>query len=473
MRLALKFAAALTAGTSLVLAAQAFFHVKRISQLQEREIRDDLLILGRTLSSAVGELWSVAGEDVAVAFVKRADERRERTAIELTTTDSVETAELPDEPEIERLSTTEGWHIVATAPVKVDGQTVGVLRIDRRLRNEKEYFASILSTQATTTVAGALTSGAIAILLGLWLIGRPLRSLSELAERVASGDFSRRSDFPQQDEIGKLGNELNAMTGRLLESSEKIRAERSARTQALEQLRHADRLTTVGKIASSMAHELGTPLNVVSGRAMMIASEDSVPEEARENARIIAEQAQRMTTIIRELLDFARRKPLQTEATRVRDVVEHAATLLEPICENQGVSVEIVEVRDAVADIDAGKILQVLTNLMMNALHAMPDGGTIVIRVDREHVADPGDRHATEGEFVKIHVEDDGIGIAPEKLDDIFEAFFTTKKEGKGTGLGLSVCHGLVREHGGWIEVRSEVDVGSCFTVFLPKREEA
>jgi two-component system NtrC family sensor kinase len=115
----------------------------------------------------------------------------------------------------------------------------------------------------------------------------------------------------------------------------------------------------------------------------------------------------------------------------------------------------------------------VLTNLMMNSIHAMPEGGTITLRVDREHVEDPKDRHAAEGDFVKISVEDEGVGIAQDRLEDIFKAFFTTKKEGEGTGLGLSVCHGIVREHGGWIEVQSEVGQGSQFTIFLPERGNA
>jgi signal transduction histidine kinase len=329
-----------------------------------------------------------------------------------------------------------------------------------------------LQLQAGTAVLTALLSGLIVFILSAWLVGRPIAKLSNLARRVAEGDFTPRSDVDQPDEIGELANELNAMTDRLAESHQNVRSERRARTEALEKLRHADRLSTVGRLASGMAHELGTPLNIVSGRAMMIASDDTLPQEAVENAQSIVDQSQRMTDIIRDVLDFARRKEPERVDVRIGDVLEHAVSLMEPICEDRKVDVVVLGRGNITARIDPGKVLQVLTNLMMNAVHAMPEGGTITLRVDREHVEDPKDRHAAKGDFVKISVEDEGVGIAPERLGEIFDAFFTTKKEGEGTGLGLSVCHGIMREHGGWIEVQSEVGRGSRFTIFLPERGE-
>jgi signal transduction histidine kinase len=474
MRLALKLAVAVMIGIGAILAVQAALHVKRVAELQEAEIKDNLITLGRALSYAVGEVWTLGGKERALAYVEKADARREQTKIRLILgADLQQMSEFSSGPRVERLSTAEGSCIVATAPVRAGDRTVGVLSIERRLPSEREYFASILWTQVGTTVAAAVLSGLIALLLGAWLVGRPIRKLSDLARRVADGDFSLRSGVVQDDEIGNLAREFDAMTDRLASSHERFRSERRARTEALEKLRHADRLSTVGRLASSVAHELGTPLNIVSGRATMIASDESLPLEPRENAQSIAEQAQRMTGIIREILDFSRRKPLEKKETRVDDVLEHAVALLEPILEDKNVVIEFRGVRDAVIPIDAGKVLQVVTNLLMNAIHAMPNGGKVTLSAEPEYVTDPKDRHASEGDFVKITVQDEGVGISEEMLENIFEAFFTTKKEGAGTGLGLSVCHGIVREHGGWIDVESEVGRGTAFAVHLPVKEDS
>lgn len=472
MRLSFKLAFVVTLGIALVLAAQATLHVRRIATLQEREMRRDIVTLADALSSAATVAWAAGGANEASAFVARADESRDGADIRLLTGDQMsQLDEIPTRTSVQRVTNDDGWNIEAVAPVRRGSETVAVLHVKRKLPEEEEYFASILEMQAGSAVITAALAGLIVFFSSLVLVGRPIEKLSNLARRVAEGDFSLRSDVDQFDEIGRLASELNAMTDRLAQSHQNVRAERHARTEALEKLRHADRLSTVGRLASSMAHELGTPLNIVSGRAMMIASDETLPREAVDNAQSIMEQAQRMTAIIREVLDFARRKEPERIDIRIGEVLEHAVSLMDPICEDRNVVVEMRGEQDALARIDPGKVLQVITNLMMNSVHAMPEGGRITLHVEREHVADPKDRHASAGDFVKVSVEDEGVGISKERIDDIFKAFFTTKKEGEGTGLGLSVCHGIVREHGGWIEVESEVGKGSRFTIYLPERD--
>ncbi len=472
MRLSIKLALVVTLGIALVLAAQAALHVDRIAALQQREIRDDVLVLVNAMASGASVAWAIGGRDEALAFVTRASATRDEVTTNLVTEEPglAELGGVPLAARVDHASKENGWHIEAVAPVRVEGREVGAIHLMRRLPSEKEYFSSIVELQAGTAVLAALLSGVITLVLSLLLVGRPIEKLSNLARRVAEGDFSLRSDVEQFDEIGTLASELNAMTDRLAESHQNVRTERHARTETLEKLRHADRLSTVGRLASSMAHELGTPLNIVSGRAMMISTDESVPTAVREDAASIVEQADRMTQIIREVLDFARHKEPQQTDIRVGEVLEHAVALMDPIFEDKDIHVELRGALDTVARIDSGKVLQALTNLMINSVHAMPSGGQITLRVDREHVSDPKDRHASGGDFVKISVEDEGVGIEPERLDDIFTAFFTTKKQGQGTGLGLSVCHGIVREHGGWIEVESEVGRGSCFTIYLPEK---
>jgi signal transduction histidine kinase len=202
----------------------------------------------------------------------------------------------------------------------------------------------------------------------------------------------------------------------------------------------------------------------------MIAA-DARDEALVKHANIIAEQAQRMTGILGELLDFSRRRGAQPEEARIRDVVGQAVTLIEPIAEAGGVRLVVDEVDDLGATLDVGKTLQVLTNLMMNAVQAMPAGGTLTLGARAADVAEPKDDHAEPGPYVVLEVADEGGGIAEDDLEQIFRPFFTTKRQSRGTGLGLYVCQGIVREQLGWIEVESELGRGSRFSVFLPLRD--
>jgi signal transduction histidine kinase len=148
-------------------------------------------------------------------------------------------------------------------------------------------------------------------------------------------------------------------------------------------------------------------------------------------------------------------------------------TLVEPLADEEGVSLQVSSLRDGDAQVDGEATLQVLTNLLVNAIQAMPGGGTVNVSMDVQCFDAPPERRAEPGEFVCISVKDEGVGIAPEVLDHVFEPFFTTKEAGEGTGLGLSVSHQLAREHGGWIAAESEPGKGSCFRVYLPIRGSA
>ena len=216
MRLAAKFALALTAGLVPVLTIQGAVHLGQIASLQERELRDDVLIFARTLSIAAGDLWAAAGRERARSFLRRVDARRDKATIRLLEGSGLERPEnVPMEPRVTRVSRRDGWHVEAIAPVQLNGEVVAALEIERRFPSERSYYASILWTQLGTTVAAAIVSGLIAFLTGLWLIGRPIRKLSELAHRVAAGDFALRTSIPQRDEIGRLSQELNRMSEQL------------------------------------------------------------------------------------------------------------------------------------------------------------------------------------------------------------------------------------------------------------------
>jgi signal transduction histidine kinase len=304
----------------------------------------------------------------------------------------------------------------------------------------------------------------------LGFIGKPLKALVLQARRIGEGDTSSRLVVVRRDEIGDLGHELNAMCARLDAARAKLLAEADARIKTVEQLRHAERLSTVGKLAAGLAHELGTPLNVVSGRAKMIESGRLTSEAAIANAKIIHGQTDRMTKIIRQLLDFARRGHANKAAVDVRELSRRALELLTPLAKKRGVVLSLDGGEDAaMLEVDAGQIEQVLSNLVVNGIDATSAGGEMVVRIRMEEATPPAGSDAKPGHYLRIDVRDPGAGIRKEDLDRVFEPFFTTKDVGLGTGLGLSVAHGIVRDHGGWIAVQSEENRGSCFSVYLPR----
>lgn len=471
MRLAAKLAAALFIGIGLIVAAQAVLHARAISALQERERRDDIEILATALSAGAGAIWARSGEDAALQFLAEANRRRTYTEIQVQTLPERQAVDPPGVVRVSNLSEGDEATLVASATIYASDGPVGVLKLRRTRPYAAHYLSSAIRSQIVTTVAIALLCAVFALVLGYLLVGRPVDILRAQARSVAQGDFGHRNDLHQRDELGTLAHDLNQMSDRLLVARAQVKSERTARTNALEQLRHADRLATVGRLASSMAHELGTPLNVVGGRATLIQETKNLPDDAQEHAAIIKTEVDRMTLVIRDTLDFARPKALERRATTLRALLDEAASLMEPIADEREVSIEVLGPAECEADVDRRKMLQVITNLMTNAIDAMPSGGTIRMKAATSAFLEPASAEAEPGAYASFNVCDTGVGIDDEKLKTIFRPFYTTKREGRGTGLGLGVCQGIVREHGGWMEVTSKVGEGTCFTVFLPASE--
>jgi signal transduction histidine kinase len=243
-----------------------------------------------------------------------------------------------------------------------------------------------------------------------------------------------------------------------------------AHMAALEQLRHSDRVTTLGRLASSVAHELGNPLNVIALRAQMIATDaTSSATHARQNATIIVEQTQRMTRIISEVLSFASRRPRKKENVNVVDVVRSAVAYSTQTAKQRNVSVKL-DVPATAVDVqgDRDGLLQVVLNLVINGAQAM-NGGVLTVSVHDERCAPETNPEGSEEPYACIEVIDHGVGIDKELLSRIFEPFFSTKSAEEGTGLGLSIAQGIAKEHDGWISVVSEPGHGASFSVHLPR----
>jgi signal transduction histidine kinase len=245
-----------------------------------------------------------------------------------------------------------------------------------------------------------------------------------------------------------------------------VERERRERTLAVEQLRHAERLNVIGKLAAGVAHEIGTPLNVIAGSAELLQSDRVTIEKRRTLEATILKQTQRISLIIRQLLDFGRRAAASKARVDLNDLVRETATLLLPLVRKRSCTLSVEATEGALPILANGsEIEQVLSNLVLNGLQAMPRGGALRVRTQIEQrTATAGSREA----FACAVVEDEGVGIAAADLPRIFDPFFTTKEVGEGTGLGLSVSYGIVQDHGGVLEVSSTPGRGTQFSVLLP-----
>jgi len=312
-------------------------------------------------------------------------------------------------------------------------------------------------------VMGLFSIGVV-MTLGVRWIAQPLGALTQKMERVGKGDFSNDLKIQSNDELAQLAVAVNQMCEQLQKQKCEIENETNQRIEALEQLRHADRLKTVGQLAAGFAHEVGTPLNVVTGRASMILTDKSMSQEkVWENAEAIQSESERISAIIKKLLDFARRGGSQKTVGDLRQVVHHAVDLVQPLAAKRNNMIQ-VDLPDSPAEceFDFNQMQQVMMNLIDNAVDASQPGDTIEINLAPAHDAN---------RWV-LDVIDHGEGVDPASRSSIFEPFFTTKDVGAGTGLGLSIVYGIVQEHGGSIELKSEPGQGSRFRILLPMADQ-
>jgi two-component system NtrC family sensor kinase len=485
MKLAAKLTAFILAAILLVFFVRGYQSARRQMLAAETRSRENSLLVGRALRPALVQIWGQEGSTLAMEMLAYAADRVRRTQqfelrlVRLPNTNGLgvlplvnleKLAGLAGEEERNFVETVAGNEMLLTyLPVTVKGQLIGALEVSAPLtERDNEFRAEIMQIVGRTALA-ALAAFLAVVIAGYVFVGRPMRRLVAKARRIGAGDLTAPLEIKQNDEVGELAREINQMCERLAAAQARVEEETNQRLAASEQLRHADRLTTVGKLASGVAHELGTPLNVVSGRAKMIVRGQVAGAEIADNAQVIVDQTERMTNIIRQLLGFARRRKPQHRKESLRGVVERTLSLLRPMAEKASVVCTVTQDEpEPYADIDSSLIEQALTNLVVNAIQAMPEGGSLKIRSCEETVSPPADLPNASGSYACLHVEDTGIGMTSEQLRHVFEPFFTTKDVGSGTGLGLSVAHGIVRDHGGWLAASSTPGKGSRFSMYIP-----
>jgi two-component system NtrC family sensor kinase len=461
VKLARKLIVGILLGMVLVLSASAYLQVRRELRAFADDMRRDHAVVARSLRSAIVATWKDARRAEALrAVAESATDERVK----------VRWLDVQEGPPAD-----DGDWRVSRFPVAIDGDQIGTLEVSEARDEERAYVRKSLVQTVLSTAILAVLALAIIIWLTLWFVGRPIRLLRDKMKRIGEGDLGGPLRLPQRDEFGELAEETNVMCDRLREARRRIESETEGRLGALEQLRHADRLATVGRLASGVAHELGTPLGVVLARARMFQQGEVAPGDMSNYGRIIAEQVERMSGIIRQLLDFSRRQSRgdrqaapERERVNLAELVVRTLALIEPLAEKRHVALTFVGREPVEISGHPGQVQQVVLNLVMNALQAMARPGTVQLTLGRAQATPPAGVEAPSGSYARLTVEDAGNGIEPAILPRVFEPFFTTKDVGEGTGLGLSVSYGIIREHGGWIEVESRVGVGSRFSVLLP-----
>jgi len=223
-----------------------------------------------------------------------------------------------------------------------------------------------------------------------------------------------------------------------------------------DQLRKTERLAELGTLASGMAHEIGTPMNVILGRAELLMRK-ATDERTRRSLETIVIQVERITKIMNQLLSFARKRPADRQGINLESVMIDVLDVLQERFQKHHIQVTKTvspQLPKVLADPD--HMNQVFLNLILNACQAMPEGGTLSLAL-----------HPTDS-MVEVTVQDTGCGIPQEQLSKIFDPFFSTKAVGEGTGLGLTVVHGILQEHQGAIRVKSVPGQGTTFIVSLP-----
>jgi signal transduction histidine kinase len=371
------------------------------------------------------------------------------------------------------LGTDERLYVFVPLPVEEKGGDRLVLELSESLDKIRQVQKSTQKDLVLAIVAATLAVGVVTALAGHVLLSQPLTRIAEIARRAGEGDFSLRLPATAEGPLGALERDMNAMCERLAESARAVREQTRVAEEAAENVRHAERLASIGKIAAGIAHELGTPLNVIRARAVAIARAPGDAAEVERLAKIVREQSDRMTGIVRQLLDFSRRRTPELGPVDLSKVVRATILLLEP----QAKAAEVALRFEPAADVpevkaDASQLEHVLLNLLMNAIQASVGGGDVTVRLDACDARPPASSEdAPPPEPVRcarLVVEDHGVGIPRQDIPRLFDPFFTTKPRGEGTGLGLPVAWGLVQDHGGWIKVESREGEGSAFSVYLP-----
>ncbi len=330
-------------------------------------------------------------------------------------------------------------------------------------RARKNYESTSAWLWAATTVAVILFLGLIRY--GYVHVFQPIRSLYEGARRVAQGDFNYRIQIATHDEMGELAESFNQMTARFQDIAGDLDRQVNERSR---QLVRSERLAAVGFLSAGVAHEINNPLSAIAMASESV--EDRIAgileghsgndeQVVREYLQMIQRESFRCREITTKLLDFSRGGESARERTDVASLVSEVISMVGHLSKYRDMKIDFRYSNPSYLEANAAELKQVILNLVANALESMESEGVLTIEIQEKT------------DEVRMVFCDEGCGMTPEVIDNLFEPFFTNRRVGKGTGLGLSISHRIISDHGGTIEAYSEgVGRGSTFSVSLPRR---
>ncbi len=356
-------------------------------------------------------------------------------------------------------------------------QVLGVLDTNLSLATADAQLA-VSSTRMFFYTAGAMLTVTLLSWLFVWrVVGRPIKALENGTKHLSQGELGYQIEVRSEDEVGDLAHSFNSMSLQLRAANEQIvtwaRTLEDRVAQKTKELKnahdhvlHVEKMASLGKMAAVVAHEVNNPLSGILTYAKLLRkwvgtgqAEHEKREEALQCLDLIASESRRCGDLIKNLLSLSRTAPMNVQSTNLHEVIDRCLLLVRHQLELTGIELQLKLAEDLPrVPCDPAQIEQVLLALIMNAIDAMPRGGTLWVET----------RLSPDETEVEMRVRDDGAGIAPDVLSRIFEPFVTTKENGHGVGLGLAISRGIVERHHGSIEVESVLGRGTSFTVTLP-----
>ena len=455
----------------------------------------ELLIVDTQLNTIASKKWGGVNKPSTDPFMKKV----------------IQTGELSAEIEkSENFLSTQYKKMVIYSPLWHQGKIIGGILMEVPIW---DLMTNLLESKRIILITIALDA-IVLIIFGSFLLSRvlvkPIKDLVRLTQKISDGDFSQKIEETSKNEIGQLIVSFNRMIERLKEKQESLEnylesleSANKQLKQAQEELIRTEKLASIGRFAAGVAHEVGNPLGAILGYTSILQKEGMDREESKDYLNRIEKEIERINRIVHELLDFARPSKFEIKDLEINKVIESTLSLLSYQKNFKNIETQL----DMQPDLpmikgDESQLSQVIINIILNAVDAMPNGGTLTIQtrthilenldVDRlqgiyprrrksdpmksdySHMRKPDPlsvlfKKFSEGDrLVKIRISDTGVGIKKEDLENIFDPFFTTKAPDKGTGLGLSISLRIVESLRGEMRVESEVGKGTIFEIYFP-----